>query len=168
MNRLITVIFVVNHERVWNRKRNSIICTALIMAPLPYFIYMLADSNIVTWYSLSTSDNKIIRLHYNYITNYLTAMVDFLCCILSAIICLIIYIYIFYKLCKKKDIKAKKGITVIANITNIKVGNSELKLLVISILLFMTLLLNAIIQGITFYGQTINDTNLINHLNTIR
>uniref|UniRef100_A0A0K0F1L9 Serpentine receptor class gamma n=1 Tax=Strongyloides venezuelensis TaxID=75913 RepID=A0A0K0F1L9_STRVS len=167
MNRLITVIYFVNHEQIWNRRRNSIICTIFIIAPLPYFIYMLADSNIVTWYSLSTSDSKVIRLHYNYITNYLTTVVDFLCCILSAIICLVIYFYIIFKLCKKKGNNVNKKITVIGNITNIKVGNSELKLLLISLLLFMTLLLNAIIQGITFYGQSINDTKLINQLNTI-
>uniref|UniRef100_A0A0N4Z622 Serpentine receptor class gamma n=1 Tax=Parastrongyloides trichosuri TaxID=131310 RepID=A0A0N4Z622_PARTI len=116
-------------------------------------------------YGISSSGT--IRLTYDDVTTTLTALVDGASCIVSAVICSVIYIYIVIVAIKMwNEQKIFHTQEYLKNQTN-DTTKIHVKLSLISTILFTTLLLNSICQALTFYAQDRHYDHLILSLNDI-
>uniref|UniRef100_A0AAF5D3Y8 Serpentine receptor class gamma n=2 Tax=Strongyloides stercoralis TaxID=6248 RepID=A0AAF5D3Y8_STRER len=165
INRLTAIQFPFKYDQLWDMKKLIYAVITIIFIPLPYVLYLSLDPDIYMDYGASSTGT--IRLSYNNKTTAITSIVDGASCIFIGIICMIIYISIIIVTIKIWNEQKLFHTSNFNKNNNNETTKVHVKLSLISVILFTTLLLNSICQALTFYGQEEKNNYLIMKLNDI-
>ncbi|CEF62044.1 7TM GPCR, serpentine receptor class v (Srv) family-containing protein [Strongyloides ratti] len=157
LNRLSAAIRPMEYEGYWNSK--NIFIARLIQFLLPFVV-------------LRDKQSERLRLYLGDTSNYLTSNIDLFACLLCALICVTIYIIVIFIVQRQSKImKENRRRSEIKDENNSTPSNSrisaEKRILFTAMALCISLLLNATIQVLTFYGAYKDDEDFVMTINDV-
>uniref|UniRef100_A0A0N5BCZ9 G_PROTEIN_RECEP_F1_2 domain-containing protein n=1 Tax=Strongyloides papillosus TaxID=174720 RepID=A0A0N5BCZ9_STREA len=172
INRLSAAVRPMEYEGCWNSR--NIFTARLVQFLLPFVVLVYIPMNPLHVIRFQRDkDTERLRLYLGDKSNYLTSNIDLIGCLLCAIICITLYttvIFIIQKQSKimresrrrQSDMKSEDG----GGAPNTKIS-AEKRILFTAMALSISLILNAAIQVLTFYGAYNDDDDFIMTVNDI-
>uniref|UniRef100_A0A0K0E1U1 Serpentine receptor class gamma n=1 Tax=Strongyloides stercoralis TaxID=6248 RepID=A0A0K0E1U1_STRER len=170
-NRLSAALHPMDYERYWNNKNIFIARLVQFLLPFVVLIYIPINPLHIIRFQRDKESERL-RLYLGDKSNYLTSNIDLVACLLCAFICFTIYITVIVIVQRQSKImKESRKRSEIKDGNNGSPSNNKMsaekRILITAMALSISLLFNAIIQVLTFYGAYKDDEDFVMTVNDI-